>query len=341
MSIRKLKKSEQLLKDMIKELKCPCTSGKFYDACCKPFHEGVHAPNPLLLMRSRFAAFALNLPDYIIETTHPMSPQVSENRFEWKRSISRFSKTTTFQKLEIFDYKEQGSQGTVTFCAHLLQEGQDASFTEMSHFEKIKGRWLYRQGHLEDGRVPNLITTETFRVLPLAYIGDPVLEKKGSDVKVITDAIKTLVKEMIETMDYHQGVGIAAPQVHHGLRLFVIREPQNSTERDFTPGTVKVFINPKITKKSETSWKAQEGCLSIPAIRMEVSRPMDIEVEYLDLDGNLHKESASGWKAKVILHEYDHIEGILFIDRLSEEEQEQIAPFVKRLKERLQGIRDM
>lgn len=125
---------------------CPCFSGKEYDLCCKPFHQGALPENALLLMRSRYSAYALNLPEYIIETTHSANPQYSDDKLGWKRSITQFAKNTTFQNLEILDFKESGNLAEVTFTAYLSQDGQDATFTERSYFEKINGRWLYREG---------------------------------------------------------------------------------------------------------------------------------------------------------------------------------------------------
>jgi len=124
---------------------CPCSSGEPYETCCKPFHVGQLPDSPLQLMRSRYSAYTFGLSDYIIDTTHPDHPQFLKDRDVWKRDIDRFSKITTFEKLEILD----SSDATVTFRAHLTQGGKDASFTEKSLFEKVNGRWLYKSGELE------------------------------------------------------------------------------------------------------------------------------------------------------------------------------------------------
>lgn len=139
---------------------CPCCSGKSYDKCCKRFHEGAMPENALQLMRSRYSAYVLNLPDYIVASTHPESPQYSENKFSWKRSISQFSRNSSFEKLEILDFKENKTVATVTFTAYLSQETRDATFTERSYFEKIGNQWLYRDGQLTQGHEPNLVTTD-------------------------------------------------------------------------------------------------------------------------------------------------------------------------------------
>ena len=125
---------------------CPCCSGKEYEECCKIFHDGKSPENALQLMRSRYSAYVLNKSDYIVETTHPANSQYSKNLFEWKRSISQFSLMTTFHQLEILDFTENDTFATVTFVAHVSQDGKDATFTEKSLFEKINHLWLYREG---------------------------------------------------------------------------------------------------------------------------------------------------------------------------------------------------
>lgn len=320
------------------EKSCPCSSGNSYEECCKPYHQNKIPENALILMRSRYSAYALNLPDYIIRTTHPASPQYSENQFSWRRNITQFSKNFTFNTLEVLDFKEKSTVATVTFTAHLSQEERDATFTERSYFEKNKGRWFYRGGQLEEGHAPNLITTGQLRLLPLAYYGDPILKKRAIEISEITEDIKTLIEEMIETMDASNGIGIAAPQIHHSIRIFVIRTPipPTATERNNLEwGPVKVFINPVLTLLSEESWKATEGCLSIPNIRAEVKRPKEGTIEYTSMEGKLIKEKISGWQARIIMHEYDHLEGILFIDRLDKEEQDKLKPTLENIEKRI------
>lgn len=126
------------------ELTCPCFSGKKYVECCKPFHQGTLPENALQLMRSRYCAYALNLPDYIIETTHPESNLYSKNKSAWKENISQFANQTSFLNLKILDFNESGSSAIVIFTAYLSQHGKDATFTEKSYFEKKNNRWLYK-----------------------------------------------------------------------------------------------------------------------------------------------------------------------------------------------------
>jgi peptide deformylase len=317
------------------EIPCPCGSSFEYENCCEPLHKGVLPKNALQLMRSRYSAYVLNLSGYIIETTHPASPQYSENTFMWKRKIADFCLHSTFKKLDILEFKEKGTLATVIFTAHILQESEDATFTEKSYFEKVNDRWLYRGGQLQRGLAPNMITTGELKLLPLSYYDDEILRRKADPIQEITKDIEKLIEEMIETMDACDGIGLAAPQVHHSIRLFVIRTPIEKDDDSFEAGDVKVFINPVLSGPSDETWKAPEGCLSIPTIRSLVERPREITVEYTAIDGSKKNERFSGWAARVIMHENDHIDGILFIDRLETEEKEKLAPILLNLKNRI------
>jgi peptide deformylase len=315
---------------------CLCCSGKTYPLCCAPFHTGKNIPDSALeLMRSRYCAYALGLADYIIKTTHPGSPSYHEDLMIWKEEIAEFAKQSRFEKLEVLDSQTKDRMASVTFIAHISQKKQDATFTEKSYFEKIKGRWFYRSGRLMEGKAPNLMTIGQMRVLPLSYYGDPILRKKAEPISEITPAILQLVEEMIETMDACDGLGLAAPQVHYCLQLFVIRTPEESASGEIALGDPVVFINPKITSFSEDHWDVSEGCLSIPSIHADVSRPKKIVVEYTNLEGKKIQEECSGWKARVILHEYDHLQGVLFIDRLAKKEREKLEPSLQKLQSRI------
>lgn len=134
-------------KHITKQL-CPCCSEKLYSECCKVFHDGKLAENALQLMRSRYSAYALNLPHYIISTTHPENVNFLKNFIQWKENISKFTKSTSFRKLEIHNFTENGNQATVLFTAHLYQNNRDATFTEMSDFVKVNNAWLYLRGQV-------------------------------------------------------------------------------------------------------------------------------------------------------------------------------------------------
>lgn len=128
--------------------KCPCHSGKPYEECCKPYHDGAFAPNALALMRSRYSAYALGLSSYIMNTTHPDNVQTKEPRQKWKDGIELFSNMTSFDGLEILSFTDGEKTATVVFRAILTQDGKDISFTEESLFNKMGKRWLYRDAAL-------------------------------------------------------------------------------------------------------------------------------------------------------------------------------------------------
>lgn len=132
---------------------CPCKSGDAYADCCQPFHKGNLPDTALKLMRSRYSAYALCIPAYIIDTTHPGSPQFCHDTAEWSKKISEFCTNTEFKNLEILYFQEKDPFATVIFFAHLNQNKKDVSFTEKSYFEKTKGKWLYRNGQLSEGRM--------------------------------------------------------------------------------------------------------------------------------------------------------------------------------------------
>lgn len=321
-------------RDLRKE-PCPCGSGQAYAKCCRIFHEGKEPDSALKLMRSRFSAYVYHLATYIIRTTHPASPQYIVDEKMWRKKIAEFSQRTTFNGLEILAVKELENRATITFVAHLGQKGEDATFTETSYFEKVKGKWYYRSGNMVQGKAPHLLTHVEKRLLPLAYYGAPILRRKADPILEITEDVKSLVEEMVDTMDACDGIGLAAPQIHHAIRLFVMREPMEDGEERLACGDVKVFINPEILSKSTQMWTAQEGCLSMPTIHADVSRPKEIEVEYTNLEGQRLKEKCSFWKARVILHENDHIDGVLFIDHLEAKERLSLEPYLEHLYKRV------
>ncbi|SEL96842.1 peptide deformylase [bacterium A37T11] len=154
--------------------------------------------------------------------------------------------------------------------------------------------------------------------LPIIAYGDPVLRRKCTPIEKGYPELDTLIENMFETMYAAHGVGIAAPQVGLSIRLFVIDASpfadENSPEvKDFK----KVFINAQILEESGEKWAFNEGCLSIPDIREDISRCATITINYLDELWEAHTETYSGLAARVIQHEYDHIEGKLFTDKIS------------------------
>ena len=155
---------------------------------------------------------------------------------------------------------------------------------------------------------------------PIVVYGDPVLRQRGREIEPGTD-ISQLVADMFETMHAAQGIGLAAPQIGKSLRLFVADGTalhQDDDENEPGMDTFKkVFVNPQILEETGEPWVFEEGCLSIPNIRENISRKERIRIRYFDEHWNLHEEEFDGMKARIIQHEYDHIEGRLFIDYLS------------------------
>lgn len=314
---------------------CPCGSGLTYQNCCQPFHKGKKVLHCSDLLRARYSAYALGLVEYIINTTHPASPQYCENKDLWAKRLKEFSAHANFTKLEIFDIKEEKNLAMIMFATSMTYDGEDASFVEKSYFEKINDNWFYRSGQLFEGNSPTPITTNQMRLLPLTYYGNHLLKEKAKPVAEITPDVKKLINEMIETMDACDGLGLAAPQVHHSIRIFVFHEIIEHGKDSQEIGPVKICINPKISYFSAEKWTTSEGCLSIPTIHANVERSREIEIEYLNLNGKVIKEKLLGWTARVAQHEYDHLDGVLFVDRLSEEEEKKIGSNLKNLAKRL------
>ncbi|MDQ3017184.1 MAG: peptide deformylase [Bacteroidota bacterium] len=169
-------------------------------------------------------------------------------------------------------------------------------------------------------------------ILPIYAYGQPVLRKKALPIQKDFPELDRLIEDMIETMYSAKGVGLAAPQVGKDIRLFVIDTVQlNKKVEDFV-GIKKVFINAELLDESGEPWLYEEGCLSIPDIHVEIERNPDIHIKYVDTDWNEHIETYSGINARVIQHEYDHIEGILFIDRMKPLKRRMINRKLEKIK---------
>ena len=152
-------------------------------------------------------------------------------------------------------------------------------------------------------------------IYPIVVYGDPVLKKPAEDIEKGSIDVKKLAEDMFETMYNASGVGLAGPQIGKSLRIFVIDgEPM---DEENLKGFKKVFINPEILDEEGEEWSFEEGCLSIPGIRAEVFRPEKLRIHYFDEDWNEHEEEYDGLAARIIQHEYDHIEGVLFTDHLT------------------------
>ncbi|MBS1572314.1 MAG: peptide deformylase [Bacteroidetes bacterium] len=160
-------------------------------------------------------------------------------------------------------------------------------------------------------------------ILPVRAFGDPVLRKKCTDISADYPELNSLIDNMFQTMYGANGIGLAAPQIGLDIRLFCVDVSPLSEDEDYAEIAEelktfkKVFINAKIIEESGAEWKFNEGCLSIPDVREDVKRKETIVIEYLDENFVKKTETFSDIRARVIQHEYDHIEGILFTDLLS------------------------
>lgn len=157
-------------------------------------------------------------------------------------------------------------------------------------------------------------------ILPIVPYGDLILKRKADEIDPSYEGLSELIENMFETMYGANGVGLAAPQVGKSIRLFIVdgapfAEDEEDAEdlKDFK----RVFINPEIIEETGEKWGFIEGCLSIPNIREEVIREPEILIRYQDENFEEHEERFEGYRARIIQHEYDHIEGILFTDRIS------------------------
>ena len=177
-------------------------------------------------------------------------------------------------------------------------------------------------------------------ILPIVGYGDPVLRKVGEDISAEYPNLQELITNMYETMYNAYGVGLAAPQIGLAIRMFIIdtepfsdSEDLTKEEQDQLKGFKQTFINAKMLVEEGEEWAFNEGCLSIPEVREDVYRNEKITIEYFDENFNKKTESYDGLIARVIQHEYDHIEGILFTDKISSLKKTLI-------KKKLQNIMD-
>ncbi len=175
--------------------------------------------------------------------------------------------------------------------------------------------------------------------LTLHYYGDPILREPAQPVDTIDEAIRELAQAMIRTMHQESGIGLAAQQIGRNTAICVIDLlPEMDVDDDdqrLHPDIAMpwVLINPKIVTTDATAWVREEGCLSFPQITANIQRPWTIELVYRDLDGAEHQRTVSGMLARVVQHEVDHLNGVLFIDRMSHVKKFALKGKLKRLRE--------
>lgn len=153
-------------------------------------------------------------------------------------------------------------------------------------------------------------------ILPIYLYGQPVLRKEAEEIEN-TPELKQFIADMFETLTQAEGCGLAAPQVGKPWRLFVIDADELAEDYPECKGFKKVFINPEMIEESEETCSYSEGCLSLPGISENVVRPTTIKINYLDENFVEHEEVFTGFQARIIQHEYDHLEGHVFTDRIS------------------------
>ncbi len=152
---------------------------------------------------------------------------------------------------------------------------------------------------------------------PVTVYGDPLLRKKAKKIDKDYPDLAQVIENLWETMYYSDGVGLAAPQVGLSIRMFVVDASSGAEEEPELENFKKVFINPEIIETTGEDWVFNEGCLSLPEIREDVIRPDEVTIRWYDENFEAHEETFKGFAGRVIQHEYDHLEGILFIDYLS------------------------
>jgi len=171
-------------------------------------------------------------------------------------------------------------------------------------------------------------------ILPVVVYGFPILKQKANEITSEYPNLDELIKNMWQTMYHAQGVGLAAPQINLSIRLFVVDTLQLKDRKEDEPtfvGIKKAFINPQILEESGEAWKYEEGCLSIPGIRENVERQAKVKIQYQDEQFNTVVEEYDGINARVIQHEYDHIEGILFTDKIKPLTKKLIQPKLNKI----------
>ena len=175
-------------------------------------------------------------------------------------------------------------------------------------------------------------------LLPLRYYGDPVLRENGAPIEAVTDEIRALADDMIQTMRAEQGVGLAAQQIGRTGRICVVEVPPeydvDEEGHRLHPDLAMplVLVNPRITNRSEDRDTAEEGCLSFPKIVAPITRSCSIELGYVDREGAAREVQLAGFVARVVQHEVDHLNGVLFVDHMTPVKRVALAGRLKRMR---------
>jgi peptide deformylase len=170
--------------------------------------------------------------------------------------------------------------------------------------------------------------------LPLLYYGNPLLRKKGARIAEINGEIRQIVDDMMETMHGSDGIGLAAPQVGHSLSLFIAMRMKEDEQGEWQEGPLQVFINPVIVSYSQEVTTYNEGCLSLPKLYCDVTRPRTVTMTATDLEGKEFTEEFCDFQAHIVLHENDHVNGVLFIDRLDSKSRKALEPELRAIKKK-------
>ena len=168
--------------------------------------------------------------------------------------------------------------------------------------------------------------------MEIIRIGSPVLRAKAQPVQAIDQYVIDTISCLMEEVLKRNGLGIAAPQIGISLAIFITRFPTSTPDSPFLPGEPRVFLNPKILQVSDTTWEAEEGCLSVPKVYADVCRPHTIILQYQDTSFQTFTEEFSEWPARVIMHENDHLNGILFVDRLPHHVKKELKSKIDAIK---------
>ena len=169
-------------------------------------------------------------------------------------------------------------------------------------------------------------------MLPLHYFGDPILRTKAKEIAEVTPEIQALAREMVEAMIHYNGVGIAGPQIGKLFRIYIVRDEWCTPNGDYVLGPPEVIINPILSSPSKEMEEMVEGCVSLPGVPAKVRRPKKIHVRHQTVEGTWVEKDLEGFLARVHMHENDHLNGVLHIDRADPKDRPQIERALRRMK---------